>query len=302
MWLSLRAREASSAVVVACTLALAACGGERQAFPTSPTPASAAGPTSTEAPFSLEVWPPGAMGGETLTATLRLTQPAPASGLNVQLTADPRVLQLPSSVTVPPGADVVRVEIVTLPVSLDTHVVLRASSADRAITGAVDVWALLPNFVSLTGDPGDGVLNGTVKRFTPDNARITASCGLNNIFINANSAADISDYWQIHFRTPRGTPLQVGSYAAVSAAALANAHEVNISGRGLGCFGPGRLVVNEVSLRRDGSVERLWVVFERQCDGSSTTVRGHIRLMDPARGSQAHESCVRRAIRSGEDG
>ncbi len=200
---------------------------------------------------------------------------------------------------VPEGSSSTTFSIATSVVDRDTDVSIHATATERTVSGTLSVWALLQTFVALSGEPGDPILNGEIRHFTPDNARISAACSRNIIHVEAISSLPTTpnglDNWTAMFASPPNTPLRVGTYVSGSFTnGSSGQYELSISGRGLGCNSAvGQFVVHDIELGAGGEVKRLWVTFERRCNSSSGTLSGDIRLTNPQIGPSAHVSCLR---------
>lgn len=105
---------------------------------------------------SLTVTPSRALGGTTLTATIRLNVPAPAGGLKVNLKYSNASVTPPATATVPGGATSVQVKLPTKPVAAVTSGTLTATygTSSRTAVITLDPPALTGVTVSPANVPG----------------------------------------------------------------------------------------------------------------------------------------------------
>jgi hypothetical protein len=98
--------------------------------------------TVTQVLAALALSPSSIVGGNTAHGTVTLTGPAYQGGIAVSLTSsDPSVAAVPSSVTVPAGANKYTFNITTMPVSSSTPVVITANSGGSMKSATITVTA-----------------------------------------------------------------------------------------------------------------------------------------------------------------
>lgn len=132
-------------------------------FSIHPAPAA---PQIAEVSFS----PSGVYGGAASTGTLRLPTAAPRDGLSIAFaSANPQAVTVPASVTVPPGAKVVRFRIQTQPVAVVTDVVITAKAGAESRTVHFRVVPPAPRWVQFSPNmvTGGAVSSGTVNLTGP---------------------------------------------------------------------------------------------------------------------------------------
>jgi hypothetical protein len=142
-------------VWVAVAVIVVGCGGNKTTAP-SPTPGGPA-PAPTPRPatlIGLAFDRPSLTGGQTATATVRLTSAAPDGGLAVSLSSSAGLLTVPASVTVPAGQASAEASISTSITPTDTTVTLTATAGGVIQTAKIDVWAqgVLDKFEEIFGN------------------------------------------------------------------------------------------------------------------------------------------------------
>ncbi|GIV05258.1 MAG: hypothetical protein KatS3mg016_0833 [Fimbriimonadales bacterium] len=88
---------------------------------------------------SVSLAPNSVMGGQASTLTVRLTQPAPNGGVQVQLSSNNPAASAPASLTIPAGQTSASVRVNTTPVSNRTPVNLTASLNGSEVSGTLTV-------------------------------------------------------------------------------------------------------------------------------------------------------------------
>jgi len=285
--------------MVTVLMASAAGCNQHQPLPTtgpSGTPSGSGGagpPVPVSALFSVSFYPGAAPAGGGSTGTVLLTFPAPAGGVNVNLSASDAAVILPPSITVPAGAEGASFPVATQQVSADRDVTVVASAGGRSVSATFSVWTVLPMFFSFTSDPDDPLGRGQVRRFTPANATFTAWCFESQVKVSIMAPGET---WFAEFAAPKGTHMSVGSYNNAQPISPAPGFpdtlgpEIGISGNGAGCRATGRFDVRESEMNSSGRVTRFWATFEQTCQGRSGGLRGDVRVVNPA-GTSASLVC-----------
>lgn len=113
-------------------------------------------------PVSIRLSPESVIGGESIGYLLQLDGNAPVGGITVQLSTSPTLLTLPSSVTVPEGADSVSGVFSTLPVTAFRQHTVYAEFDGRRRFG---VFAINPPTVNSASVSPSSVRGGSVSSF-----------------------------------------------------------------------------------------------------------------------------------------
>ena len=122
-----------------------ACGGNKTTAPSPATGGSTTGPQPTPRPATLVGLTfdrPSLTGGQTATATLRLSSAAPDGGLAVSLSSSAGILTAPATVTVPAGQMTMEASINTSMTPTDTTVTLTAAAGGVLQDAKIDVFAI----------------------------------------------------------------------------------------------------------------------------------------------------------------
>jgi len=262
-----------------CAL-LSACNKAPTAGFVATTPSPAA---QVAEAFRLSFNPPAIIGGRTAVGTAMLTLPAPSGGTIVTLSSGNPAVVIPSSVTIPAGAQSVDFPVSTGAVSVDTDVAMRMATANRSASVTLSMWAVLPTFFSFVSDPGDPIGNGRNSRYTPPTATFTASCSASGVFVQIVAQPPGASFtsFNVSFNAPAGQPLRVGSYENATSSANAQNGSPQMS---INCFGgtaTGRFVVREFDVAQGGALNAFWASFEQSCNGSAGILRGDIRMTAP---------------------
>jgi hypothetical protein len=260
---------------------------ETEVSPTAPTATviTPVGPVPVRTLFAVDVTPKAMVGGGMARGVATLTHPAPAGGMNLELATSDPVVTVPSSITVPAGAETVEFPVTGQAVSADRQVAITATGAGASVSTTLSLWAAVPApptfwFIS---EPGDTIGGGDARRYGADSA-FTASCSASRVTIDVRNA---TDRWTAQFTAPLGAPLRVGAYenaAPPSPNPLSSSRtgpELGVSRNGLTCFTRGQFVVHEVDLTQNGMVRAFWASFQQQCSGRPQVLRGDVRVVNP---------------------
>lgn len=137
------------------------------------------------------------------------------------------------------------------------------------------------NSLSLVSDPGDFVGQGQTSFLVPSSVTTTGTNGNSvQIFFFTNSG----EFWFLDFAAPAGQPLVAGTYtnAALFPFEAPGQPGLSISGDGRSCnTATGSFTVLEISPFSTGSVSSLDITFQQQCDGSSASLSGEIKMNAP---------------------
>ncbi|HEV2471867.1 MAG TPA: hypothetical protein VGS41_04335, partial [Chthonomonadales bacterium] len=147
--------------------------GDHEAFLLSPVPSLA----------SLVISPTTVAGGASATATLTLSQPAPAGGIVISLfTSDPSAY-VPEAIAIPAGQSSVAIGVGTTGVSSDTLVTVTAKYNNGSVNASLTVLACIP--VSITLNPAV-VTGGATSTAIVTLNRAAAAGGLTLNLISSN--------------------------------------------------------------------------------------------------------------------
>jgi hypothetical protein len=280
-------RLARPAVAVLCLVALSSgCSDPKSIFDTPSSPSEPNGPpipvpvsTILDVVFEPRALAAGASG----TGAAILTVPAPAGGLNLQLTTSDPVITVPSLITVPAGASRADFPVASRTVTRDTPVSVNAAVDSRVVTRTLSVWAVLPTFLSWFSDPGDWVGGGEFGRLTTETATFSASGGASGVDIRANVGT--TEFWHLSFAPVRGSALRVGSYENATRAAFRDnvSPGLDVGGRSRGCNTlAGRFDVIEADFT-GGQVRTFRARFQQHCENRSVALIGEVRFTSGAR-------------------
>jgi hypothetical protein len=135
--------------------------------------------------------------------------------------------------------------------------------------------------LSLTSDPGDFIGQGQTTFLVPSSVTATGSNGNSvQIFFFTGSG----EFWFLDFAAPIGQNLVAGTYsnAVLYPFETSSQPGLSISGDGRSCStATGSFTVTEISPFSNGGVSSLDIIFQQQCDGSSASLRGEIKVNVP---------------------
>src|SRR3954471_22426710 len=134
--------------------------------------------------------------------------------------------------------------------------------------------------VTMLSDQGDYIGGGTHRLYTPLNSTISVSGSTGYVSVRV-SGGPHGDSFTLDFAAPPGQTLAPGVYDRAQRAAFREAGRpgIDISGDGRGCNeDAGRFEVRDLSVAADGTLQRLWIVYEQHCEGGTAALFGEVRL------------------------
>jgi hypothetical protein len=232
--------------------------------------------------FSVDVNPKAMIGGGVARGLATLSLPAPAGGMVVTLSSGDPLVTVPSSVTVPAGAETVEFPVTGQATAVDRQVVITAAAERGSASTTLSLWVPAPGAPSFwfISEPGDAVARGDARRFGADSA-FSASCSASRVTIDVRQG---TERWTAQFSAPLGGSLRVGTYEnAVSPSPRPQSSpfdrpELGVSGNGSTCSTSGQFVVHEVDLTQNGMVRSFWASFRQQCQGRPQVLNGGVRI------------------------
>jgi hypothetical protein len=254
--------------------------------PVTPTPQVALPPIPTFQPNQPEIstvnlvhW--AVFAGDSVRGVVNLYARAQGSGATVTLASSDSAVQVPATVTVPPGEVRTEFTITTRPGSDDRQVVITAKTQTLSAKAALAVFGELPNFFWYSSDPGEFVGAGESERLSPLYAELSAECEGNEVRIAVE--APEPDSWSLVFSAPAGLPLKTGTYEGVTSIMASGSNaKMSISGRGRACDElTGRFTIREVDVQND-RVNRFRVTFDQQCRDGGGWLHGDARVTNMA--------------------
>jgi hypothetical protein len=135
--------------------------------------------------------------------------------------------------------------------------------------------------LALYSDSGDFIGRGQPRVFTAENSTLVVRGDASDLELTARTTDGTNQTWDFAFAAPRGESLRVGVYDDAERAAFRDQSRpgIDIGGDGRGCSSPeGRFEVKDIGVA-NGTVERLWIVFEQHCGLPASY--GEIRLNQP---------------------
>ena len=162
------------------------------------------------------------------------------------------------------------------------------ASLRKAIISAAAVLALgLPatahaaslDAVTLYSDPGAFIGQGRSHLFTAPTNDIRITPSESGVFVGVYGPN--YDEWGLSFYAPLGQPLTPGVYDNAGSGSSHSSQEptIGVSGQSRGCDGAtGWFEVKDIATRPDGTVERLWIVFEHRCGVNPYADFGEVRI------------------------
>jgi len=135
-------------------------------------------------------------------------------------------------------------------------------------------------------EPGDFIGGGMQRVYTQANSSTTLS-GTEG-FLTVNISSDMGDDWTMNFAAPPGENLQPGVYTNVGRAEFRGSGQagIDIFGDGAGCnTDSGLFQVEDIGTDAGGDVNRLWIVYQQNCEGGEPALFGEVRLGEPAGGA-----------------
>jgi hypothetical protein len=263
-------------IPIVCSLALvvSACN---QHQPLLDLPVSPTIPVPSPIVASVTLSPGAVKAGASLQGTVLLNGPAPASGMDVSLTASDDAAIVDPVVRFPAGFASVDFSISTRVVPNDRHVVITASAANRSASSSFAVWAETAVFFAWFSEPGDFIGRGRVDRFTPATATFSGFCDRNVVDVRMQLPGP--SFWSASFSGPAGVALRPGAYEGATRHGFNRATPgLAVSGESRGCNSVGgRFVIHDIDLQNN-RINRFHASFVQRCDNSAGLLSGEIRV------------------------
>ena len=137
--------------------------------------------------------------------------------------------------------------------------------------------------VAMYSDAGDYIGGGQQKLFTPANSSITVGGNTGDLSVSVNGGPD-GDWFTFEFAAPPDHVLAPGVYTDAERAPFRTAGHpgIDIGGSGRGCNEiEGRFEVKDLAVAGDGTLQRLWIVYEQHCEGGTKALFGEVRIAEP---------------------
>jgi hypothetical protein len=132
-------------------------------------------------------------------------------------------------------------------------------------------------------ESGDYIGGGQNRVYHPGNAKLSVSGNASYLTVGV-SGGQFGDSFSLDFAAPPGQALAPGVYDRAQRAPFREATRpgIDISGDGRGCNeDSGRFEVKDIATAPDGSIQRLWIVYEQHCEGGVPALFGEVRLNEP---------------------
>lgn len=138
--------------------------------------------------------------------------------------------------------------------------------------------------VTMSSDSGDYIGGGVQRVYTPANASVSVSGTASDLTVSVSS--DTGDDWSMVFAAPPGQTMQPGDdYTDVGRAEFRGSGQagIDIFGDGRGCnTDSGIFQVQDIGTDATGAIDRLWIVYQQNCEGGPAGLFGEVRLGEPA--------------------
>jgi hypothetical protein len=143
--------------------------------------------------------------------------------------------------------------------------------------------ATTTTFLNLAGQPGDFILGGDQRSFTPDTATFSESYDGSLLFVDVHTDG-FGEFWFVELAAPPGSPLVPGTYVNAVRAGFRGAGQpgIDVSGDGRGCNQTsGSFTVNEAVYGPNNYVQTFDATFTQFCDGSTAPLTGEVSIANP---------------------
>jgi hypothetical protein len=136
-------------------------------------------------------------------------------------------------------------------------------------------------------------IGGTAQRlYHPGNGSISVG-GTEGYISVAVSGGTHGDSYSMSFAAPDGGGFSPGLYEGAQRTPFRDAGRpgISISGSGRGCNTiTGRFDIKDIHFDENGSVDRLWLVYEQHCEGGANALFGEVLLNQPPQAPDLHIS------------
>lgn len=149
-----------------------------------------------------------------------------------------------------------------------------------ALVLAPSAFAASATSVVMLSDSGDYIGGGVPRWYHPGNAQISVSGSTGYLTVDI-SGGNLGDYFHMDFAAPPGQALAPGTYVGAQRASFREAGRpgIDVSGDGRGCNTiEGLFEVKALDLNPDGTLARLWIVYEQHCEGGESALFGEVRI------------------------
>jgi hypothetical protein len=167
--------------------------------------------------------------------------------------------------------------------SMRKLVIVGLASLVLAFLPVVQAQAVASTFLTLTGQPGDPVLGGQTRTFTPDTATFFQSYDGSLLQVNVNTPG-FAEFWTVELAAPPGSPLVVGTYTNAVRAAFRGPGQpgIDVFGDGVGCNQTsGTFTVNEAVYGPNHYVQTFDATFTQFCDNATAPLTGEVSIANP---------------------
>jgi hypothetical protein len=167
--------------------------------------------------------------------------------------------------------------------SMRKLVIVGLASLVLALLPVVQAQAVTSTFLNLTGQPGDFVLGGQTRTFTPDTATFFESYDGSLLQVNVNTPG-FAEFWTVELAAPPGSPLVPGTYLNAVRAVFRGPGQngIDIFGDGRGCNQTsGSFTVNEAVYGPHNYVQTFDATFTQFCDNATAPLTGEVSIANP---------------------
>jgi hypothetical protein len=133
----------------------------------------------------------------------------------------------------------------------------------------------------LNSQPGDYIGQGIQQTLTPTDGTFSVQKLSNGALQVAFTTPNFSSWWYLNFGPPTGSKLTKWVYEGAQRFAFHSPTKpgIDVYRNGRGCnVDVGRLLVSQVTLATDGSVQSLAIDFEQHCEGMVPALYGSVRI------------------------
>lgn len=160
-----------------------------------------------------------------------------------------------------------------------------ALAAAPAAAHAASPWS-----VTMFSDSGDYIGHGQQQLFDESNASMSVSGSAGDVTISL-SGGPSGTWYDLEFAAAPGQQLTGGVYTGAQRASFRSAGHpgIDINGDGRGCnTDSGSFEVKDIAFGSDGTLERLWLIYEQHCEGAVPALFGEVRIGEPPTDASAN--------------
>jgi hypothetical protein len=143
--------------------------------------------------------------------------------------------------------------------------------------------ATTTTFLNLAGQPGDYILGGDQRSFTPDNATFSETYDGSLLFVDLHTPG-FTEFWTVQLAAPPGSPLVPGTYVNAMRAVFRDAGRpgIDVYGDGRGCNQTsGNFTVDEAVYGPSNYVQTFHATFTQFCDNAIAPLTGEVSIANP---------------------